>query len=55
MKVEFKGYGILKGENGELFLCDADGYGNVMNLETGELYKITCRDDNDNPIEIKEL
>ena len=55
MEVEFVGYGILKGENGKLFLCDVDGYGNVMSLDTGELYKITCRDDNDNPIEIEAL
>lgn len=55
MKVKYRGFGILKNENGKLFLCDADGYGNVMDLETGELYVITRRDENDNPIEINEF
>lgn len=55
MKVRYSNLGILKNENGELFLCDATGYGDVMSLETGALYVITCRDENGCPIEIEEL
>ena len=55
MKVTYLNVGILKNEIGELFECDVTGYGDVMSLVTGELYKITRRDDNDYPIEIKPL
>lgn len=55
MKVRYESLGILKNENGELFLCDATGYGDVMSLETGALYVITHRNESGYPIEIKEL
>lgn len=55
MKVNLIGWGYLKGENGDILYCDFDGYGNVLNESTGEIYEITKRDKNDNPIEIKPL
>ena len=55
MKVKFIGYGILMDDKGGQYICDADGYGSVLSCDTGELYKISARDESANPIEIKPL
>ncbi|MBQ2972391.1 MAG: hypothetical protein IJD68_07570 [Ruminococcus sp.] len=52
MKVQYIGTGTIKAEDGRLFYCDYDGLGNVIS-DTGEVYEITKRDTNDNPIEIQ--
>lgn len=52
MKVQYIGTGTIKAEDGKLFYCDYDGLGNVIS-DTGEVYEITKRDTNDNPIEIQ--
>lgn len=57
MKVSVKevGYGYLLGANGEKFICDCDGYGNVISKNIGNLYKISLRDENGNVVEIESL
>lgn len=55
MKVKFLRYGILVNEKGERFICDYDGYGNIISEENGDLYKVIKRDGNENIIEIENL
>ena len=55
MKVKHVNFGLLKGENNEVLCCDGDGFGNVMDLGTGELYKVIHRDNDGYPTEIKPL
>lgn len=57
MKVKIKEmrYGYLLGENGEKFICDFDGEGNIISEDMGDLYKISRRDENDNIVEIENL
>lgn len=50
MKVKFVGWGLLVNENGEYFTDD--GWGNIMNVETGEIYTRIVRNENDEIIEI---
>lgn len=44
----FIGCGILKDESGRLYVCDYDGESNVLCLDTGEIFRIVRRDDEDN-------
>lgn len=53
MKVKFAGCGVLVNEKGEMFTDN--GYGNLVNMDTGELFKVSQRDENDNIVEIEEL
>ena len=53
IEVESKGWGILKDSEGNTYYCDADGYGMVESAVTGELFKISKRDENGYPVEIK--
>lgn len=55
MKVKFIGRGCLKGEKGETYICDADGFGGVVSEDTGEMYVITARDENEDPVEIEPV
>lgn len=52
MKVKLIGYGILVNENNERF--SDDGYGNIMSLDNGNLYKVLKRNEKDEVIEIEE-
>lgn len=40
MIVKNIGLGILEDEKGRKYMADVDGYGHVMDLETGELFMI---------------
>lgn len=53
MKVKNIGYGVMVNEEGKKFMADVDGYGHVMDLETGELYMIIKESEN-NEIEITQ-
>lgn len=55
MVVKHIGYGVLRGANGECFICDCDGFGNIESMETGVLYRATKRDEHQNIVEIEEL
>ena len=55
MKVKYIGLGILEDERGNKYICDEDGYGSIYSLLTGELYRITNRDKNGNPIGIMPM
>lgn len=59
MKVQYIGTGILKSEDNKIFYCDyycddGESGGYVIN-DAGEIYEITKRDKNDNPIEIQYI
>lgn len=55
MKVRFIGWGILLDAEHNEYVCDVDGEGHVQSCETGELYRISAKDENGNPIEIAPL
>ena len=53
MKVQYVGTGIFKSENNKIFYCDYGECGGYVISDTGDIYEITKRDTNDNPIEIQ--
>ena len=55
MKVKYIHCGMLLSESGELFVCDCDGFGNIMSTETGVLYKASKYDEQHNIAEIEML
>ena len=55
IKVKHIGWGILVDDNGQRYVCDADGLGNVESCSTGKMFAISNRDECDNPISLKEI
>ncbi len=53
MKVQYIGTGIFKSEDNKIFYCDYGECGGFVISDTGEIYEVTKRDKNDNPIEIQ--
>ena len=54
-KVVPAGWGTLKDAEGNIYSDDGSGEGGVMNHSTGELFWISKRDENENPVEIMPL
>lgn len=55
MNVKYVNWGILTDPQGNAYTDDGQGQGNVMSLSTGEIFKITNRDENGMPCNIENL
>ena len=53
IKVKFVMCGILIDDEHREYICDVDGWGSVQSVETGELFEIAERDDNEYPTKLK--
>lgn len=52
MKVTDAGWGTLKDAEGNIYSDDGTGEGTVTSCTTGEVFCISKRDENENPVEL---